>query len=79
MKSIAELRAGAREHAKQIEAVIWLKTSDLVARWGVDAPSILAIPRPDLPYIEFGASKQRRYSPDDVTGYEQRAKQGEAA
>lgn len=69
--SIETLRARAREHAKQLDAVLWAKSSDLVARWGIEAEEIQKIPRTELPYLEFGASNARRYDPRDVEQYEQ--------
>lgn len=71
MPSIETLRERAKAHARQLEAVLWLKTSDLVARWGIDSAEILAVPRAELPYLEFGASRARRYDPRDVEAYEQ--------
>ena len=76
MPTIDELRARAAAHARQLEAVLWLKSSDLAARWGVDVDTVTALPRAELPYLEFGKSKTRRYNPDDVRAYEERAKQG---
>lgn len=79
MPSIEELRARAREHSKQLEAVLFAKSSDLVARWGIDAEEILKIPRAELPYLEFGASNARRYNPLDVEAFEEKKKRGAAA
>jgi hypothetical protein len=79
MPSVEQLRERAKEHSRQLEAVLWVKVVDLVARWGVDAESITSIPRERLPYIEFGNSKQRRYDPRDVEEYERLEKKGAAA
>jgi len=76
--TIKELRARAAAHAKQLDAVLWAKVSDLAARWGVDPETVLAIPRAELPYMTFGGSEARRYDPRDVEAYEQRHKQGAA-
>lgn len=79
MASIEQLRADAREHAKQIEAVQYLGVKDLAARWGVSPGTVRKISRASLPYIEFGDSGWRRYDPRDVELYEAHAKSGEAA
>jgi hypothetical protein len=79
MPSIEELREKARAHAKQLDAVHWAKTSELKARWGIDEEIILAIPRADLPYLEFGDSNARRYDPCDVEAYERTHKGAAAA
>ena len=73
-KTIAELRLEAAQHAKQIEAVLWLSVQDLVTRWGVSSPTVRKIPRETLPYLTLGESAVRRYDPRDVEAYEQRAK-----
>jgi len=77
MASIEELRQRQREHARQLEAVNFVKTSDLVARWGWDVEVVLAIPREELPYLEYGKTRARRYDPRDVETYEDKAKRGE--
>lgn len=79
MATIAELRARQQEHARQLEAVFFAKASELAARWNVDVDTVLAIPRGELPYIEYGKTDTRRYDPRDVEAYEQRAKKGTAA
>jgi hypothetical protein len=79
MPTIDELRARQAEHARQLDAVFWVKASDLGARWNVDVESVLAVPREELPYLEYGKTKSRRYDPRDVEAYEQRAKKGSAA
>jgi hypothetical protein len=80
MPSVETLRARAAEHARQLESVFFVKASDLAARWNVDVEEgVLSIPRAELPYLEHGKSKSRRYDPRDVEAYEQRAKKGEAA
>lgn len=79
MKPIAELREAARGHARELDAVLWLSVSDLVARWGVDADSVRSIPRTALPYLELGKGHRRRFDPRDVEAYELSAKQGTAA
>lgn len=79
MPTIEELRARQKEHARQLESVLFVKANELAARWSVDVDTVLTIPREDLPFIEYGKSKSRRYDPRDVEAYEQRAKQGNAA
>lgn len=79
MASIEELRAAARDHAKQLEAVQWLGVKDLAARWGVSPGTVRKVPRDQLPYLTFGDSDWRRYDPRDVEQYEAHAKTGEAA
>ena len=79
MPTIDELRARAAEHARQLDAVLWLKVTDLAARWGVDPETVTAIAREELPYIQFGKSRTRRYDPRDVEAYESVAKRGETA
>lgn len=78
MPSIAELRERAREHAREIEAVLWMKVADLSARWGLDAETIKMIPREKLPFLEFGERGDRRYDPRDVEAFEAREKKGAA-
>lgn len=51
--------------------MLWLKSADLAARWDVDPDTVTALPREQLPYLEFGKSKARRYDPRDVEAYEQ--------
>jgi hypothetical protein len=75
MPTIEQLRAKARENAKQLESVLWAKASDLSIRWGVDVETVHGIPRHELPYIEFGKSNARRYDPRDVEAYEGSHKQ----
>jgi hypothetical protein len=41
-----------------------------MTRWGVGRATVLRIPREQLPYLEFGSSKMRRYAPDDVARFE---------
>ncbi len=79
MPSIEELRARKAEHAKQLEAVLYVKVSDLAARWNLDPEGVTKIPREELPYLEFGESDSRRYDPRDVEAYEERKKKGVAA
>lgn len=79
-KTLAQLRAEAREHAKQLAAVRYVTVQDLAARWGIDDDTVREIPRKALPYLPFGKSgKIRRYDPRDVEAYEAREKAGEAA
>lgn len=77
MPTIEEMRARQAEHARQLESVFFAKTSELAARWNIDVESVTAIPRKELPYLEYGKTKSRRYDPRDVEAYELRAKQGE--
>lgn len=78
MASIEELRARQREHARQLEAVFYVKTSDLAARWNIDVDEVLEISRDKLPYLEYGKTNSRRYDPRDVETYEDREKRGAA-
>ncbi len=78
MTTIAELRAQAAEHSRQLEAVLWLSVQDLAGRWGVSAGTVRKISRAELPYLTLGGSSVRRYAPDDVTAYEATAKRGAA-
>jgi hypothetical protein len=77
MATIAELRARQQEHARQLEAVLFVKASELAARWNVDVDTVLNIPRAKLPFLEYGKSQTRRYDPRDVEAYE-RAEKGAA-
>lgn len=77
MANLSDLRAAAREHAKQLEAVRFLTVQDLAARYGVDDETVRGILRDRLPYLPFGKSGMRRYDPRDVEVYEDRAKRGE--
>ncbi len=70
MRTIEDLRAHAREHARQIEAVLWLSVQDLAVRWSVSPGTVRKIPRAQLPYLMLGASSVRRYDPRDVESYE---------
>ena len=70
MTRLAEIRAQAREHAKQLEAVRFLTVQDLEARWGVGDDVVRAIPRAELPYLVFGKNGMRRFDPRDVERYE---------
>lgn len=70
MPTIDELRAGAAEHTKQLDAVHWLTVNHLAARWRVSPGTVRKIPREQLPYLPFGKSNQRRYDPRDVEHYE---------
>jgi hypothetical protein len=79
MASIEEIRARQREHARQLDTVFFVKSSDLQARWNIDIEEVLDIPRSELPYLEHGKTKSRRYDPRDVDAYEQRKKTGEVA
>lgn len=78
MSDLAELRALAKEHARQIEAVLWLGVNDLVVRWGVAAGTVRKIDRTALPYLTLGSSGIRRYDPRDVESYESTSKRGAA-
>jgi hypothetical protein len=73
-RTLAELRALAAEHGRQIEAVTWLRVNDLAVRWAVSPNTVRAVPREQLPYLLFGRSRQRRYDPRDVEAFEARAK-----
>lgn len=70
MSTLAQLRAQAQAHARQIEAVTWLTVNDLAVRWGVCASTVRKIPRSALPYLALGTSRVRRYDPRDVEAYE---------
>lgn len=76
MPTIDDLRAEARAHARQLEAVHWLGVSDLAARWGVSPATVRKIDPAKLPYLPFGESRVRRYDPRDVEQYEAQEKQG---
>lgn len=69
-KTLEELRAEARAHARQLEAVHWHTVQDLAVRWGIGEDAVRAIPADRLPYLRFGKSRMRRYSPDDVETFE---------
>lgn len=73
------MREAAREHARQLDAVLWLGVADLAIRWGVGTGTVRKISREALPYLELGDSRVRKYSPDDVLAYEQTAKMGKAS
>lgn len=73
-RSVAEMRAEAEKHARQLEAVLWLTVRDLATRWGVSLVTVRAIPQEALPYLTLGGSKVRRYHPDDVARYEHAAR-----
>jgi hypothetical protein len=77
-RTVAEIRAEAMQHARQIEAVKFLTVQDLALRWRVDDETVRKIDRASLPYLEFGKSKMRRYDPREVERYEQQGK-GESA
>lgn len=79
MATIDELRARQADHSRQLAAVLFVKTSDLVVRWGVDIDTVVEIPRDELPFIEYGKSRARRYDPRDVEAYEERKKKGDQA
>lgn len=76
MPSVAEMRAGAADHARQLDSVRWLGVKDLVLRWGIAKATVRAIPRDRLPYLLFGESNVRRYDPRDVEAYEDAEKRG---
>lgn len=75
-RSLDELRAAAREHARQLEAVRWATVKDLAERWKVSTTTVRKIPRSELPYLTLGASAVRRYDPSDVECYENEHKHG---
>lgn len=77
--SLDQLRASAREHAKQLDAVSWVSVNDLAARWGVSPGTVRKIPRALLPYLTLGESQVRRYDPRDIESYEEKCKRGDAA
>lgn len=78
MTDRATIRAAAREHARQLEAVEWPGVPELQARWRIGAATIRLIPRDKLPFLTFGKSDVRRYDPRDVEAYEQTEKRGAA-
>lgn len=74
MPSIADLRAGAEAHARQLESIHWLGTKELMLRWGIAKETVRAIPREQLPYLLFGETNIRRYDPRDVEAFESEQK-----
>lgn len=74
--TVAQLRADASEHARQIEAVLWISAQDLAKRWGVSPVTVRAISREKLPYLQLGGTRVRRYDPRDVEAFEDREKRG---
>lgn len=78
MDRLAELRAQAAEHARQLEAVLWLTVGDLAVRWKVSPATVRKIDRARLPYLTLGQSGVRRYDPRDVESYEAESKRGAA-
>jgi hypothetical protein len=77
-RTVAEIRAEAAQHARQIEAVKFLTVQELADRWRVDDETVRKIDRTELPFLEFGKSRMRRYDPREVERYEQQGK-GESA
>ena len=78
-RTVSEIRAEAAAHARQIEAVLWMETRDLAARWGVSLSTVRKIPRDKLPYLTLGETHVRRYHPDDVAAFETASRQEPAA
>lgn len=76
MPTLADLRAQAQQHARQIDAVRYLTVQELAVRWHTTDDAVRAIPREQLPYIAFGKSKMRRYDPRDVEAFEDTQKRG---
>lgn len=72
MTDLDELRAGAAEHARQIESAQWLDVKDLAQRWAISPSLVRRIDREKLPYIAFGETRARRYSIADVEAFEER-------
>jgi hypothetical protein len=70
MTNAEEIRARARAHARQIEAVLWMTAQDLAVRWGVSVGFVRKIDPKQLPYMTLGSSRVRRYHPDDVAAFE---------
>lgn len=79
MDRLTQLRTLAKEHSRQLEAVLWLSVGDLAVRWSVSPATVRKIPRASLPYLLLGGSGVRRYDPRDVESYESSAKRGDAA
>jgi hypothetical protein len=69
-RSIDQIRAEARAHGRQLEAVNWMTVQELAGRWGVSQGTVRAIPREQLKYLTLGKSTVRRYHPDDVSSFE---------
>jgi hypothetical protein len=67
-------RDRASQHERELEVgLTYLTIQDLAARWQVSRATVRAIPRDELPYIEFGQGallKRRRYDPRAVAEYE---------
>lgn len=76
MPTIEQLRAMAREHGRQIEAVHWISVQDLAKRWSVSVVTVRGISRDKLPYLALGKTRVRRYDPRDVEAFEEREKKG---
>lgn len=70
------IRAAARAHARQIDAVRFATVQQLAERWVISEDAVRAIPREQLPYLQFGRSRMRRYDPRDVERYEEAQKLG---
>ncbi len=70
---IETIRARARAHEEDLEALRWLRPQQLADRWGLAVTTIYSIPRDELPYKQMGKGKKfprRRYHPDAVAAYE---------
>lgn len=71
--SLAEIRAGAQQHAAELEERrAYLSVAQVAARIQMSETYVRDIPRADLPYVEFGHGlklRRRRYRPADVDAY----------
>jgi hypothetical protein len=79
MPDLNEIQAAAAEHTRRLAAARFATVQILAKRWGVSEDTVRAIPRAQLPYMEFGESHMRRYDPADVAAYEALSKDGKAA
>ena len=74
MPDIVEIRAGAREHQREIDLQInGLTPANLAERWKLSETTVRDIPRAHLRYMEFGKGrthKRRRYTLADVETFE---------
>lgn len=71
--TLETIRARAKEHEREMEAVRWLTPQQLGTRWGVSVGTVYAIPRDELPYMTPGRGRKfarRRYHPDAIAAYE---------
>lgn len=72
-RTMAQLRAAARQHEEELISQKWFSPADLAVRWGFRSLStVRGISRDELPYKEFGTGtrKRRRYRLSDVEAFE---------